>query len=59
MVFHSQTLPGFWLLYNQLPEQIKQRASRQAVILVENGKIQSVTANGPIPTGAEVIDLSR
>ena len=30
-----------------------------AVVIVENDKIQSVDANGTIPTGAEIIDLSR
>jgi imidazolonepropionase-like amidohydrolase len=30
-----------------------------AVVIVENGKIQSVAANGTIPAGAEVIDLSH
>ena len=30
-----------------------------AVIIVENDKIQSVAANAPIPAGAEIIDLSR
>src|SRR6266550_1060150 len=30
-----------------------------AVVVVENDKIQSVTANGRIPPGAETIDLSR
>ncbi len=29
-----------------------------AVIIVENDKIQSVAANAPIPAGAEIIDLS-
>src|SRR5215475_13145896 len=30
-----------------------------AVIIVENDKIQTVAANAPIPAGAEIIDLSR
>src|SRR5438477_9175890 len=30
-----------------------------AVVIVEGEKIQSVTANGRIPAGAELIDLSR
>src|SRR5260221_931462 len=30
-----------------------------AVVIVDNDKIQSVAANGPIPAGAEIIDLSR
>ena len=30
-----------------------------ATVIVENDKIQSVTANGAIPVGAEIIDLSR
>ena len=30
-----------------------------AVIIVENDKIQSVVANAPIPAGAEIIDLSH
>ena len=30
-----------------------------AVVIVDNDKITSVTANGKIPAGAEVIDLSR
>jgi imidazolonepropionase-like amidohydrolase len=30
-----------------------------AVVVVDDDKIVSVTANGPIPAGAEVIDLSR
>jgi imidazolonepropionase-like amidohydrolase len=32
---------------------------RNAVVIVDNDKIQSVTPNGPIPAGAEIIDLSR
>ena len=32
---------------------------QNAVVIVENDKITSVTPNGHIPTGAEVIDLSR
>src|SRR6516225_10616128 len=32
---------------------------RNAVIVVDNDKITSVTANGKIPAGAQVIDLSR
>jgi len=35
------------------------RVIANAVVIVENDKIQSVTANGRIPPGAEVIDLSR
>jgi imidazolonepropionase-like amidohydrolase len=30
-----------------------------AVVIIENDKVQSVTAGGRIPAGAEVIDLSR
>jgi imidazolonepropionase-like amidohydrolase len=30
-----------------------------AVVIVDNDKIQSVTANGAIPAGAEIIDLTR
>jgi imidazolonepropionase-like amidohydrolase len=30
-----------------------------AVVIVENDKIQSVAASGAIPAGAEIIDLSR
>lgn len=30
-----------------------------AVVVVEDDKIQSVTANGRIPAGAEIVDLSR
>src|ERR1700681_3239249 len=30
-----------------------------AVVIVENDKIQSVSASGTIPAGAEIIDLSR
>jgi imidazolonepropionase-like amidohydrolase len=30
-----------------------------AVVIVENDKIQSVAASGTIPAGAEIIDLSR
>ena len=29
-----------------------------AVVIVENDKIQSVAASGTIPAGAEIIDLS-
>ena len=29
-----------------------------AVIIVENDKIQTVAANAPIPAGAEIIDLA-
>src|SRR5215472_7696710 len=36
-----------------------QKVINKAVIIVENDKITSVTANGKIPSGAEVIDLSR
>jgi len=35
------------------------RAIANAVVVVENDKIQSVAANGTIPTGAEIVDLSR
>src|SRR2546422_71052 len=35
------------------------RTIANAVIIVENDKIQSVAANAPIPAGAEIIDLSR
>ena len=30
-----------------------------AVVIIDNDKIQSVTANGRIPAGAEIIDLTR
>jgi hypothetical protein len=30
-----------------------------AIVIVENDKIQSVTAGGAIPAGAEIVDLSR
>ncbi len=30
-----------------------------AVVVIENDKIQSVAANAPVPAGAELIDLSR
>jgi imidazolonepropionase-like amidohydrolase len=36
-----------------------QKVINKAVVIVENDKITSVTANGRIPPGAEVIDLSR
>ena len=35
------------------------RLTTNAVVIVENDRIQSVTANGTIPAGAEVIDLSK
>ena len=35
------------------------RTIANAVVMVENDKILSVTANGKIPPGTEVIDLSR
>ena len=35
------------------------RTIANAVVVVEDDKIQSVTANGRIPAGAETIDLSR
>ena len=35
------------------------RLTANAVVIVENDRIQSVTANGTIPAGAEVIDLSK
>ncbi|HEY4266026.1 MAG TPA: amidohydrolase family protein [Micropepsaceae bacterium] len=35
------------------------RALANAVVAVQDGKIQSVTANGTIPSGAETVDLSR
>ena len=35
------------------------RTIANAVVVVVDDKIQSVTANGPIPSGAETIDLSR
>src|SRR5207244_6833341 len=35
------------------------RTIANAVIIIENDKIQSVAANAPIPAGAEIIDLSR
>src|ERR1051326_4773676 len=30
-----------------------------AVVIIDNDKIQSVAANAPVPAGAELIDLSR
>src|SRR5690348_12833992 len=36
-----------------------QKVITNAVVIVENDKVQSVTANGKIPAGAQVIDLSR
>lgn len=36
-----------------------QRVIQNAVVIVDNDKIVSVTANGTVPAGAEVIDLSR
>ena len=36
-----------------------QKVINNAVVIVENDKITSVTANGKIPAGAQVIDLSR
>ena len=36
-----------------------QKVISNAVVIVENDKIQSVTANGKIPAGAQVIDMSR
>jgi imidazolonepropionase-like amidohydrolase len=35
------------------------RVIPNAVVIVDNDKIQSVAANAPIPAGAEIIDLSR
>jgi imidazolonepropionase-like amidohydrolase len=35
------------------------RVITNAVVIVDNDKIQSVTANGRIPPGTEIIDLSR
>src|SRR3954470_2694907 len=35
------------------------RAIPNAVVVVDNDKIQSVTANGRIPAGARTLDLSR
>jgi imidazolonepropionase-like amidohydrolase len=35
------------------------RIIANAVVIIENDKVQSVTASGRIPRGAEVIDLSR
>jgi imidazolonepropionase-like amidohydrolase len=35
------------------------RVINNAVVVVDNDKITSVTANGRVPAGAEVIDLSR
>jgi imidazolonepropionase-like amidohydrolase len=35
------------------------RIIANAVVIIENDKVQSVTASGRIPAGAEVIDLSR
>src|SRR5687768_1448980 len=36
-----------------------EKVINNAVVVVENDKIVSVTANGSIPQGAELIDLSR
>src|SRR5437588_10211070 len=36
-----------------------QKVITNAVVIVENDKITSVTANGRIPAGAQVIDMSR
>jgi imidazolonepropionase-like amidohydrolase len=36
-----------------------QKVITNAVVIVQDDKIQSVTANGKIPAGAQVIDLSR
>jgi imidazolonepropionase-like amidohydrolase len=36
-----------------------QKVIPNAVVIVDNDKIQSVTANGKIPSGAQLIDLSR
>jgi imidazolonepropionase-like amidohydrolase len=36
-----------------------QKVINNAVVIVDNDKIQSVTANGKIPAGAQVIDMSR
>jgi imidazolonepropionase-like amidohydrolase len=35
------------------------RVITNAVVIIENDKVQSVTASGRIPAGAEVIDLSQ
>ncbi len=35
------------------------RTITNAVVIVDGDKIQSVTANGPVPAGAEIVDLSR
>jgi imidazolonepropionase-like amidohydrolase len=35
------------------------RVITKAVVIIQNDKVQSVTARGRIPVGAEVIDLSR
>src|SRR5690242_12979783 len=36
-----------------------QKVINNAVVIVDNDKVTSVTANGKIPAGAQVIDLSR
>ena len=57
-------------LYAQAPKQIAVRAGKlidgkgglpiaNALIVIEGGKIVSVTAGGTPPAGAEVVDLSR
>ena len=35
------------------------RVITNAVVIVDDAKIQSVTASGPVPEGAQLIDLSR
>lgn len=35
------------------------RVVPNAVVVIDDDKIRSVTANGPVPAGAEIIDLSR
>ncbi len=35
------------------------RVIANALVVVDNGKVQSVAANGAVPAGAETIDLSR
>ncbi len=42
MTFRSQTLPEFWQLYDALPEEIRQRASKQYAIFAENPRHPSL-----------------
>ena len=36
MIFRSRTLPRFWDLFNQLPEEIQRRAEKQYSLFAEN-----------------------